>query len=140
MAKSFRAVYKDAQGRTYSCPVEIHDGKWMLVTASGFSPITHTLDNEEYGDVTFDSYREVEPEDLRLHLPDRIGTENSFQQLQRGFVEQEIVAQRKQRREARAQAQQVSVNPAKVAEVRDLNNQLAHAKRPNGRGVGILPE
>ncbi len=83
MANTFRAVYRGTEGRTYSCPVEIHDGQWMLVTTSGFAPITHSIDNEEYGVVVFDSY--VEEADVRLHLPEPIGTENSFQRLQRAF-------------------------------------------------------
>ncbi len=130
MAKSYRAVYKDGQGQTYSCPVQVHEGQWKLVTNSGFAPITHDLDNEEYGVVIFDSY--VEEADVRLHLPEPIGTENSFQRLQRGFVEQEIVAQRKQRQEARTRAQETFVNPAKTEAAREINNQYAALRNRHG--------
>jgi hypothetical protein len=133
MAKSFRAVYKDTEGRTYSCPVEIHEGQWMLVVASGFAPITHILDNEEYGEVIFHSYREEpEPEDLRLYLPERIGTESSFQQLQRAYAEKEIVAQRKHREAARVQAQETFTNPAKVEAARHINNEFAALRNRHG--------
>ena len=138
MAKTFRAIYKDAQGRTYSCPVQVHDGQWMLLTTSGFAPITHSLDNEEHGVVVFDSYREEA--DMRLHLPERIGTENSFQQLQRAYVEQEIVAQRRHREQTRADAQNVAPDQSKISAARDLNTQFANAKKPRGRGVGVIPE
>ncbi|SRR5258707_11511614 len=131
MSKTFRAAYKDAQGHTYSCPVEIHDGKWMLVTTSGLAPITHTLDNEEYGIVTFDSYRE-EP-DTRLHLPQRIGTESSFQQLQRAYVEKEIVAKRKHRQAVRTEIQNVSPpDPTKVEAARQINNEFAALRNRHG--------
>ena len=136
MPKSFRAIYRDAQGRTYSCPVEVHDGKWVLVTTSGFAPITHTLDNEEYGVVTFDSYRE-EPADLRLHIEPRQPGQSSFRQLQEARAAH-INAERKAREEARARAQENLVNPAKVQQARQINEEFAKLKRPNGRGVGLV--
>ena len=136
MAKTFRAIYKDAQGRTYSCPVEVHDGQWMLVTTSRLAPITHTLDNEEFGIITFDSYRE-EPADLRLHI-DRLPGESSFGALRRAYAEKEIAEQRKHRKAARTEAQNVLPDPAKVAQARHINAEFAKLKRPNGRGVGLV--
>ena len=129
MAKTFRAVYKDAQGRTYSCPVQVHDGKWMLVTTSGFTPITHTLDNEEYGEVVFDSYREEA--DIRLHIEPRQPGQSSFRQLQEARAAQ-VDQERKARVESRARAQQTFVNPANVQQARDLNNQYAALKNRHG--------
>ena len=129
MARTFRAKYKDGQGRTYSCPVEIHNGNWMLVTASGLAPITHSLDNEEYGIVTFDSYSE-QP-DTRLHLPERIGTESSFQQLQRANAAR-IHAERKNRELARAEAQSFQPDPAKIARAREINNQYGALRNRYG--------
>jgi|SRR6266850_3419070 len=129
MARTFRAKYKDGQGRTYSCPVEIHNGNWMLVTASGLAPITHSLDNEEYGIVTFDSYSE-QP-DTRLHLPERIGTESSFQQLQRANAAR-INAERKNRELARAEAQSFQSDPSKVARAREINEQYAALRNRHG--------
>ena len=136
MAKTFRAVYRDSQGRTYSCPVRVHDGNWVLVTTAGFAPITHTLDNQEYGVVTFDSCRE-EPADLRLHVEPRQPGQSSFRQLQEARAAH-INAERKAREEARARAQESSVNPAKIAQARQINEELAKLKRPNGRGVGLV--
>src|SRR5258708_29551371 len=96
MSKTFRAAYKDAQGHTYSCPVEIHNGNWMLVTTSGLAPITHTLDNQEHGIVTFDSYREITPADDRLHIEPRQPGQSSFRQLQEARAAH-INAERKER-------------------------------------------
>ena len=129
MAKSYRAVYKDAQGRTYSCPVEIHNGGWMLITTSGLAPITHTLDNQEHGIVTFDSY--AEQPDTRLHLPERIGTESSFQQLQRANAAR-INAERRNRELARAEAQSFQPDPAKVARAREINEQYGALRNRHG--------
>jgi hypothetical protein len=135
MAKSFRAIYKDAQGRTYSCPVEIHDGQWMLVTTSGLAPITHSLDIQEYGIVTFDSYREEV--DTRLHIEPRQPGQSSFRQLQEARAAH-IDAERKQREQARLEIQNVPPDAAKVAQARSVNEQFARLKRPNGRGVGLV--
>jgi hypothetical protein len=135
MAKTFRAVYKDAQDRLYSCPVQIHDGQWVLVTTSGFAPITHTLDNQEYGVVTFDSYREEA--DTRLHIEPRQPGQSSFRQLQEARATH-INQERKEREEARARAQQTVVNPAKIAQARSINEEFARMKRPNGRGIGLV--
>lgn len=127
MAKTFRAVYKDAQGRTYSCPVEGSRRQWMLVTTSGFAPITHTLDNQEFGTITFDSYREEI--DSRLHIEPRVPGQSSFRQLQEARASH-INAETKAREEARARVQQTSVNPAKVEAARQINNEFALRKRP----------
>ena len=134
-SKTFRAVYKDAAGQPYSCPVELHDGTWMLVTTSGLAPITHTLDNEEYGIVTFDSYRE-EP-DTRLHI-DRLPGESSFGALRRAYAEKEIAFQRQQRQAARTQIQDVPPDPAKIAAARELNNEIAKTMKPRGGGAGLV--
>lgn len=129
MAKTFRAVYKDAQGRTYSCPVQVHNGQWMLLTNSGPAPITHTLDNQEYGEVVFDSYREEA--DTRLHIEPRIPGQSSFRQLQEARAAQ-VDQERKARVEGRSRSQQPLINPAKVAQARDLNNQYAALKNRHG--------
>src|SRR5260370_21716867 len=85
MAKSFRAVYRDEQGRTYSCPVEIHNGKWAMVTSEGLQPITFYFDDDVAGRLTFDYYRSQEP-DSRLQLPPRLPGERSFLQRHRPDV------------------------------------------------------
>lgn len=138
MAKTFRAVYKDAQGRTYSCPVQIHDGQWKLVTTSGFAPITHALDNEEYGVVTFHSYREEI--DSRLHIEPRIPGQSSFRQLQEARAAS-IDAERKHRQKARTEIQQVAPDPKTQARERAAKEhaaQVLNARRPNGLGVGLV--
>ena len=129
MARTFMAVYKDQQGHTYSCPVEVHNGGWMLITTSGLAPITHTLDNQEHGIVTFDSYREET--DTRLHIEPRQPGQSSFRQLQEARAAH-INGERKAREEARARAQDIPVNPAKVEAARHINNEYAALKNRHG--------
>src|SRR5260370_13932749 len=61
-----RAVYKDEHGATFSCPVELHENKWMMLTSEGFQPITHEFKDDVAGTLTFIEYREVP--DTRLHV------------------------------------------------------------------------
>jgi hypothetical protein len=132
---AFRVVYRDGRGATFSAPVEkLPDGSWIMHSADGQQlPIHLTFNDDQAGSLTFVEYREEpEPADLRLHLPERIGTENSFQQLQRAYVQQEIVGQRKQRQEARTLAQQSSVNPAKVEAARQINAEYASLRNRHG--------
>jgi hypothetical protein len=120
-----RAVYKDAANRTYSCPVEKRDDKWVMLTSDGPAEITYNFQDDEAGPLVFSHYRDgTESEDSRLHLPERIGTESSFQQLQRANVAR-INAERKHREQARAEAQDTFVNPAKIAEARSINAEFA---------------
>lgn len=134
MAK-YRAVYRSETGATFSAPVEKVGEGWVMHTSDGQQlPIHLTFTDDAAGQLTFVEYREEpEPEDLRLHLPDRIGTENSLQQLQRAYAEKEVVAQRKQRQAARMEIQNVASDAAKVAAARDLNNQHAALKNRHGR-------
>src|SRR5258706_15165027 len=106
---AYRVVYQNEAGATFSAPVELRDGTWVMHTSDGLQlPINFHFTDDEAGPLTFLRYTEQpEPVDLRLHLPDKIGTESSFQQLQRAYVEQEVVAQRKHREQARAEAQNV---------------------------------
>jgi len=137
MSKTFRAVYKDAQGKTFSAPVVQIDGAWLLVTTSGLTPITHSLDNEEYGVVVFDSYREVEPEQLHVEAG------SSWADHKQAFAQQELAQQRKDRVAARDQLQTLPVNhkqAAQIAAARDHRQQIAAAMRPNGTGAGLIIE
>jgi hypothetical protein len=73
----------------------------------------------------------TQPTDSRLHVEPRQPGQSSFRQLQEARATQ-INEERKAREEARARAQQTSVNPAKVAEARDLNNQYAAVRNRHG--------
>lgn len=131
----YRAVYRDAKRASFSAPVEkLSDGSWVMHTSDGLQlPIDFHFTDDAAGVLTFDSYREEpEPVDLRLHLPEKIGTESSFQQLQRAYVEKEVIAQRQHRQAARASAQQTFINPAKIEAARQINNQYAALKNRHG--------
>jgi hypothetical protein len=133
-----RAVYKDGEGKTYSCPVEIHGGKWQMKTSEGYQDITSNFQDDAAGRLNFDCYREeTEPADSRLHI-NRLPGESSFGALQRAYAEKEIVEQRRQRQAARSEIQNVPVDPAKVAAAREINTQIAQAMRPHGNGQGLL--
>src|ERR1700688_3984098 len=102
---TMRAVYQDETGATFSCPVELHDGNWALVTSDGHKPITFYFDDDAAGRLTFVEYREEVPkEDSRLHI-NRMPGESSFGALQRAYAEKEIVEQRKHRQAARQEMQ-----------------------------------
>jgi hypothetical protein len=75
----------------------------------------------------------TQPTDVRLHLPDKIGTESSLQQLQRAYIEQEVVAQRKHRQAARAEMQKVSPpDPTKVEAARRVSGEYASLRNRHG--------
>ena len=48
-----RAVYKDEKGGPFSCPVEIHDGDWAIVTSDGHKPIAFYFDDDVAGRLKF---------------------------------------------------------------------------------------
>src|SRR5258708_38967369 len=117
-----RAVYRDERGATYSCPVEIHDGKWAMLTSEGLQPITHHFHDDVGGLLTFVKYRdEPNAEDPRLQI-NRLPGESSFGALQRAYAENEIVEERKQRQAARSEIQNVAPDPSKGAAARAINN------------------
>jgi|SRR5882762_9030263 len=132
--ESFRAVYRDQQGRTYSCPVVEHDGAWVMVTSDGPQPITHEFQDDVGGTLTFFEYREEE--DSRLHV-ERLPGESGFAAMQRAYAEQEIATQRKQRQQSRADAQ-TQADASKIEQGRKLNNEYAAQMRPRGRGAYII--
>src|SRR5882672_5342593 len=98
----FRAVYRDQQGRTYSCPVVESDGAWAMVTSDGPKPISHEFQDDIAGTLTFVEYKKTE--DARIHV-ERLPGESGFAAMQRAYAEQEIATHRKQRQQSRAQAQ-----------------------------------
>jgi len=133
MARTFRAVYKDQQGHTYSCPVEVRDGVWAMLTSDGPQPIGYTFQDDVGGLLTFLEYREEpEPEDLRLHIEPRQPGQSSFRQLPEARAAH-INQERKAREEARARAQEISVNPTKVEAARQINNGYAALRNRHGR-------
>ena len=75
----------------------------------------------------------TEPDDTRLHLPERIGTESSMRQVQRAYAEQTVSAERKERLRRRNEAQSDPTN-AYAAQSRRLANQFAAMKRPRRQG------
>jgi hypothetical protein len=132
-----RAVYKDKQGRTYSCPVEVHGSKWQMQTSDGFQDITFHFQDDVGGLLTFDCYRdEPQSADSRLHVQ----AGSTWTDHKQAFAEQELAEQRKQRQAGRTEIQNVPPDPAKVAAARELNVQILRERRPRGRGVGILIE
>ncbi|SRR6266481_3110771 len=134
MAKSFRAVYRDKENKTYSCSVEVRDGTWVMVASDGPRPITHFFDDDKAGRLIFDHYRE-EP-DSRLHVEPRQPGQSSFRQLQEANAVR-VNAESKQRELARTETQNAaaqSVDPS----ARELIRQLAKAKKPPGGGVGLV--
>jgi len=132
--ESFRAVYRDQQGRTYSCPVVEHDGAWVMVTSDGPQPITHEFQDDVGGTLTFFEYREEE--DSRLHV-ERLPGESRLASLQRSFAEQYVATQRRERQQSRMEAQ-TQADPRKVEQARELNNEYAAQMRPRGRGAYII--
>ena len=77
---------------------------------------------------------EPQVQDLRLHV-ERLPGESAFAALQRAYAEQRLAIDRKSREEARMKIQDnISVDAAKVAAVRDANNRSAAIMRPSRRG------
>ena len=129
-----RAVYKDEHGATFSCPVELHENKWMMLTSEGFQAITHEFKDDVAGTLTFVEYREQK--DSRLHV-ERLPGESGFAAMQRAYAEQEIATQRRQRQQLRAQVQ-TPADAKTIEQVRQINNEWAALKRPRGRGQGFI--
>src|SRR5260370_24219020 len=99
-----RAVYKDQQGRTYSCPVEISEGKWMMKTSDGPAPITFYFDDDIGGRLTFVNYREELPsEGSRIHV--ERGSTWAAHKL--AFAQQQLAQERRDRENARTEMQNV---------------------------------
>ena len=133
-----RAVYKDQQGAMYSCPVEIHDNKWVMRTSEGIQPISFYFQDDVAGRLTFFEYRESQT-DSRLHI-NRLPGESSFGALQRAYAEQRLAEERKHRQAGRAEINNQPPDPAKVAAAREINTQIAQTMRPRGKGQYLVNE
>ena len=131
-----RAVYKDKQGATYSCPVEIHDNKWMMLTSEGFQPITHEFQDDVGGPLTFVEYRKTE--DSRLHLEPKQPGQSSLGQLQSAAAKVEAQARADRRRAHQKTVQEAQPDPRQVEATMRVNAEYAALKKPRGRGVYII--
>src|SRR5258708_9767158 len=129
-----RAVYKDEHGATYSCPVELHENKWMMMTSEGFQASAQEFKDDVAGLLTFVEYGERK--DSQLHV-ERLPGESGFAAMQRAYAEQEIATQRRQRQQLRAQVQ-TPADAKTIEQVRQINNEWAALKRPRGRGQGFI--
>ena len=133
-----RAIYRDAAGNQFSCPVVQNNGAWAMVTSDGPQPITHEFQDDVAGKLTFVEYQKIE--DSRLHV-ERLPGESNFAALQRSYAEQEIATQRKHREAARAEINNQQPDAARVARaesVRQLNAQTLRQMRPRGGGAYII--
>lgn len=136
---SYRAVYHDKNGNTYSAPVELHGETWMMFTSDGWQPITTTFHDEAAGMLTFSHYRQ-EP-DTRLHVEPG---KNSFAQLQDAGA-QATAAYQKQRQQQRREMLDALNQPDahKIAEARANATALAqrwNPKRPEPVPPQIPPK
>jgi|SRR6267378_4019480 len=135
-----RAVYKDQHGATYSCPVEIHENKWMMLTSEGFQAISHKFQDDVGGLLTFVEYREtkVEP-DTRLHLEPKQPGQSSLAQLQSAHSKVEAQA-RSARHQERQQVLAETSQPdaQRVRQAREYAEQILHARKPRGGGAFVI--
>jgi hypothetical protein len=133
MSESLRAVYKNEHGATYSCPVELHENEWMMLTSEGFSPITHEFQDDVGGPLTFFEYREEE--DSRLHIEPKQPGQSSLSQLQTAAAKVEVQARTARNRER--QEVQAQPDPRRVAAAMRINSEYAALKKPR-RGAYII--
>jgi len=130
-----KAIYRDAAGNHFSCPVVKIDGAWAMVTSDGPQPITYDFQDDVGGLLTFVEYRETE--DSRLHI-DRLPGESSFGALQRTYAEKVVAQQRRDRQQARTEIQNTNIpDPQEVQAARNANNYAANRMRPY-RGPAVI--
>ncbi len=136
--KKMRAVYRDKNGASYSCPVEMRDGEWAIVTSDGpTTPIPLHFDDDVAGRLTFDCYREAE--DLRLHIEPKQPGQSSLGQLQAAAAKVEAQA-RIDRQQQRQQALQTMNEPdvKRIQAAREYAAEVLHARKPRGSGQYII--
>ncbi len=126
-----RAVYKNEHGATFSCPVEVRDGAWVMLTSDGPQPIGYYFDDDAAGRLVFSHYRE-EPEsaDSRIHVE----RGSSWADHKQAFAEQKLAVERKHREEARAEINNQQPDAGKVQQAREINTEIAQRMRPRGKG------
>ncbi len=76
----------------------------------------------------------TESVDSRLHVESG-GTWRAHKQ---AHAEQRLAQERQNRDQARGAIQHVPTDPSKILAARQLNNEIAKAMRPHGRGQGLL--
>ncbi len=131
---SLRAVYKDGEGKTYSCPVAIHNNRWMMQTSAGFEEIGYNFQDDVAGLLVFVEYREET--DSRIHVqPGSTWADHKL-----AHAQQRLVEERKQRDQARAELNNQLPDPHKVQQAREINNQIAQTMRPRGKGQYLVNE
>lgn len=57
----YRAVYRDGNGCTYSAPLELHKGQWLMRTNQGLQNIPYVFHDDVGGRLLFESFREDQP-------------------------------------------------------------------------------
>jgi len=135
--ENYSAVYRDQQGRTYSCPVVKNDGAWAMVTSDGPQPITPEFQDDAAGTLTFVEYR-AEP-DFRLHVEPG---GDSFRVLQEAGAKA-TTHYRNTREGARQHALQTmnEPDPQKVRReesLRETKKEFGRQMRPRGGGEFII--
>jgi hypothetical protein len=136
MSQSWRAVYRNQEGRTYSCPVIERDGVWNMVTSDGPQPITHEFQDDVGGLLTFVEYRKTE--DSRLHLEPRQPGQSSLAQLQSANAKREAQARADRRRAHQTFVQAAQPDPRQVEATMRVNAEYAVVKKPRGGGQFII--
>src|SRR6266481_5990015 len=133
-----RAVYRDKNGASYSCPVEMRDGEWAIVTSDGpTTPIPLHFEDDVAGCLTFVEYREVE--DSRLHIEPKQPGQSSLGQLQAAAAKVEAQA-RADRLQARQQTMQTLNEPnvRQIQQAREYAAEVLAARKPRGKGAAFV--
>ena len=138
MSETWRAVYRDQQGRTYSCPVVKKDGAWAMVTSDGHQPITHEFQDDVAGMLTFVEYREEE-RGTKLHIEPKQPGQSSLAQLQSAHAKVEAQA-RSARHQERQQVLAETNQPdaQRVRQAREYAEKILHARKPRGGAAFII--
>jgi|SRR5438552_13207130 len=137
MSETWRAVYRDQQGRTYSCPVVKKDGAWAMVTSDGHQPITHEFQDDVAGMLTFVEYREEE-RGTKLHIEPKQPGQSSLAQLQSAHAKVEAQARADRQRAHQDAVAAAQLDPRKVAATMRINAEYAALKRPRGGGQFLV--
>ena len=126
---SYRAVYRDSQGHTYSAPVFQRGDQWLMRTSKGLAPVTLQFDDDQGGRLEFVGYRD-EP-DERLHIEPKQSGQSSLARLQSAAAKVEAQARADRYRNAQQLVAQTDAqDTAKVRQARAINTQLAQKWNP----------
>ena len=134
----YRAVYRDANDRTYSAPLEwdAASSSYLMRTNEGLQQIVYLFRDDEVGNLFFKGYREDAPTptaetDTRLRVEGQ-----GFRALQ------EAVAKERLRREAERASRRAETLTAmnkpdarKIQQARAINNQFAQKLKPTREAI-----